>query len=88
VHVEVQDAGGDRVAAATCFLSMFEDEAGAQRWRGFLGGIEPAGALGAGRYEIVVTSGARAGIEVIEVRAEPREQAIFRGLGAPPPIPG
>jgi hypothetical protein len=83
----VRDARGERVASATCFFSTFEG-AGAQRWRGFLADLEPAGALAPGGYEVVLDSGAHESIEVTEVRTEPREQAIFRGLGAPPPIEG
>jgi hypothetical protein len=81
----VQDAAGERVAEATCFFSTFQDDAGAPRWRGFLADVAPAGALDVGRYELVLASGARAGIEVTGVRTEPREQAVFRGQGAPPP---
>ncbi len=81
--VEVLRAGVV-VARATCFLATFEVE-GARRWRGFLASIEPAGALDAGRYELRFESGAAAGVEVREVRAEPREQAVFTGLGEPPP---
>ena len=71
------------VAHAVCFLATFE-EAGAQRWRGFLASIEPPGALEASAYVLRFASGATAGISVREVRTEPREQAIFGGLGKPP----
>ena len=46
--------------------------------------IEPAGAIQPGRYEIVLGSGARATVEVIELRPDPREQAVFNGVGEPP----
>lgn len=72
------------VARATCFLATFEVD-GARRWRGFLGSIEPAGALEAGAYTLRLELGALAEIEVREVRTDPREQAVFAGLGEPPP---
>jgi len=76
----------ERVAAATCFFSTFEDDGGQRRWRGFLSDIEPASTFEAGPYGLVLPSGGRADIEVTEVRSEPREQAVFRGRGEPPPI--
>ncbi|MEZ4504070.1 MAG: hypothetical protein R3C39_15715 [Dehalococcoidia bacterium] len=76
----------ERVAAATCFFSAFEDDGGQRRWRGFLSDVDPAGSIEAGAYRLVLPSSGRADIEVTEVRTEPREQAIFRGRGEPPLI--
>lgn len=76
--------GGAVVARATCFLATFEVD-GERRWRGFLASIEPAGALETGPHTLRLESGVAAEIEVREVRAEPREQAVFTGRGEPPP---
>ncbi len=85
-HVRVEDPSGRAVATATCFFSTWSDErSGDARWRGFLAAIEPAGAIRPGRYEIVLASGARAVVVVSELRSEPREQAVFNGVGRPPP---
>lgn len=76
---------GAVIATATCFLATFED-GGERRWRGFLASIAPAGGLRTGSYELRFASGATSEIEVRELRTEPREQAIFRGLGEPPAL--
>lgn len=75
--------GVEVIARATCFLAAF-DEGGAPRWRGFLASVEPAGAIDTGEYVLRFGSGELATIVVREVRAEPREQAIFVGVGEPP----
>jgi hypothetical protein len=75
---------GVPVASATCFLATFEAD-GERRWRGFLANIEPSGAVIPGTHTIRLASGVTAEIEVREVHAEPREQAVFTGRGAPPP---
>ncbi len=75
---------GDAVlAAATCFFATFED-GGVERWRGFLASIGPTGAVQTGEYSLRFASGEGATISVREVRTEPREQAVFVGVGTPP----
>ena len=84
--VEVVDGEGRTIARATCFFSQWADEAsGAQRWRGFLSLIDPAGAVTAGPLTLRLESGVEATVQVREVRTERgREQAIFVGEGPPP----
>lgn len=86
--VAVLDEGGRQVATATCFFAAFTDEDGTARWRGFLTFIEPAGSLGPGRFQLRPADGNPVAIQIREVRSgDKREQAVFAGLGSPPPIP-
>ena len=85
--VQVTTEAGEAVAKATCFFAAFTDDDGAERWRGFLTFIEPAGAVQPGAYRLELPDGGRTGIQVREIRAEKREQAIFTGVGPPPPVP-
>ena len=84
--VKVTTEAGQPVATATCFFATFEDN-GAQRWRGFLTFIDPAGAVQPGTYRLDLPDGSSTSIQVREVRAERREQAIFAGLGPAPSVP-
>ena len=75
--------GDDVVARATCFMATYEED-GVRRWRGFLASIDPPGSIAPGEYRVRLEDGATAAIAVREVRTDPREQAIFGGVGEPP----
>jgi hypothetical protein len=85
--VAVLDETGRQVATATCFFATFEED-GAPGWRGFLTFIDPAGSLAPGRFRLHSSGGDAFEIQVREIRSgEKREQAIFGGIGRPPPVP-
>lgn len=85
--VDVTTESGQPAATATCFFAAFTDDNGAERWRGFLTFIDPAGALAPGGYRLRLPDGGSAAIQVREIRTDQREQAVFVGVGSPPPIP-
>jgi hypothetical protein len=93
VPVEVLDEAGEPVARAVCFFSTWVDDATDEpRWRGFLGNIEPPGALGPGATRLRLEGGAHLAVDVTAVRTAGEhgrgEQAVFTGMDAPPALEG
>lgn len=85
IQVEVVGAGADHTTA-TCFFSTWTEDDGDPRWRGFLAAISPPGSAQKGPAKLRLASGEEYAIEIRDVRTAGREQAVFEGSGAPPPV--